>query len=271
MAVLLPGLVIAVVSVAALAAPLTGHDPVRVALADRMLPPAWLDGGTTQHLLGTDSFGRDVLTRVLYGARISLIVALSAIALGAVVGTAAGIVSGCLGGAVESFLMRVVDLMLSLPVVLIAIALAVAVGPSTALVTVVIAGLVWPRFARQIRGETLQVVQHDYVRYARAVGVPTWRVMLRHVLPNVAPTLLVLATLELGRVILLEASLSFLGSGVPPPHPSWGGMIAEGQGLIRTGWWIVVAPGLAVMLTVLSFNALGDWLRERLDPRLRQR
>jgi ABC-type dipeptide/oligopeptide/nickel transport system permease subunit len=258
--------------VLAIVAPLlTSHDPVRAELGNRIKPPAWVEGGSSANLLGTDGFGRDVLTRLAYGARISLGVALLSIVFGGAVGAALGIVAGYFGGIVDTVIMRLVDVFLAFPTLLLAIALAVAIGPSFRNIVIVISVLLWPRIARQVRGDALVVKTLGYMEYAGGIGVPAWRSMFTHVLPNTLPTILVIVTLELGHVILLEASLGFLGAGVPPPTPSWGQMVSEGQAFISTGWWISLFPGIAIMATVMMFNSLGDWLREYLDPRLKSR
>jgi ABC-type dipeptide/oligopeptide/nickel transport system permease subunit len=270
---LMPALPIAglvLFALAGISAPwLAPYDPVRNDLVNQLLPPAWLPGGDPAHLLGTDGFGRDIVARLLFGARISLLVAAIALAITVAIGTVVGITAGYLGGWVDSVLMRIVDVALTLPMILVALVLSIAIGPSFLNVVLVIGLLLWPRLARLVRGETLLLKQQDYVRYARAIGVPRWRVALRHVVPNVLPTVLVLATLEIGSVILLEASLSFLGAGIPQPQASWGSMIDDGRALVATGWWVALFPGIAIMLTVMSSNALGDWLRDYLDPRTR--
>jgi peptide/nickel transport system permease protein len=254
----------------AVAAPVVApHDPVHSSLRDSMLPPFWVDGGSTEHILGTDNLGRDVLSRLIYGARISLSVAALSLLIATLIGTAVGLTAGYLGGWVDFYLMRLVDMVLSLPTLLIALALAIAVGPSFTNLVLVIGFLLWVRIARLVRGETLLIKEYDYVRYSRAIGVPPLWILARHVLPNVMPTLLVAMTLEVGDVILIEAGLSFLGAGVPPPAPSWGIMISDGRALLATGWWIALFAGLAVTLAVLSTNSLGDWLRDRIDPTMR--
>lgn len=256
---------------AILAPVLSDHSPTVVDLANRLIPPAWLEGGDPQFLLGTDGFGRDIVTRLMYGARISLSVAFLALFFGGVLGAAIGIVSGYWGGRTDALLMRTVDIFLAFPTILFAIALAVAFGPSFWNITFVIAFLLWPNIARQVRGDTLVIMRENYMEYALGIGVSPLRNMFRHVLPNVAPTLLVVTTLELGKVILLEATLGFLGAGIPPPNASWGVMVSEGSGLVATGWWLALFPGLAITITVLSFNTLGDWMRDHFDPRLRDR
>jgi peptide/nickel transport system permease protein len=266
-----PLAILAIIAVAALAAPLlTPYDPVKTRLIDALLPPAWVDGGTAEHLLGTDRFGRDSFSRLLYGARVSLSVAAVSLLMATVIGTTVGVVAGYRGGWVGSVLMRLVDMVLSLPLILVALALAVALGPSFANLILVIGLLIWPRIARLIRAETLVLKEQEFVRYSRAIGVSGWIIVARHVLPNVFPTMLVAVTLEIGHVILLEAGLSFLGAGMPPPQASWGVMIADGRALIATGWWIALFPGLAIVITSMTSNALGDWLRDHFDPKLKE-
>jgi peptide/nickel transport system permease protein len=266
----LPILVLVAIPLLAIFAPLiTPWDPVKNNLLDAKLPPAWLPGGDPSHLLGTDRLGRDVFARLLYGARVSMSVATLALAIAVTIGSTVGIVAGYFGGWLGSVLMRLVDMVLSLPMVLIALALAIALGPSFTNMILVIGFLIWPNLARLVRADTLLLRQQEFVRYSRAIGVPDWRIILRHVIPNIVGTLLVAVALEIPHVILVEASLSFLGAGIPPPSASWGAMIADGRALIATGWWIALFPGLAIIVTVVSFNALGDWLRDHFDPRLR--
>ncbi|MBA7692402.1 Glutathione transport system permease protein GsiD [subsurface metagenome] len=229
-----------------------------------------MQGGSPEHLLGTDAFGRDTFSRLIYGARISLVVSLLAVFFAGSVGTAVGLIAGYFGGWVDVLLMRVVDVGLSIPLILMAIILVSVLGPSITNVILVILLLLWPRYARQIRAETLSIKQQPFVDLARVAGCSPIRIMWVHIFPNVIPSLLVLATLQVGWVIIMESSLSFLGVGIPPPQPAWGVMVADGRGLIATAWWISLWPGLAILLTVLSFNLLGDWLRDRLDPKLRQ-
>jgi peptide/nickel transport system permease protein len=250
---------------------LVDHSPTYQDLIRRMQPPAWVEGGSADYLLGTDGLGRDMLSRLLYGGRISLAVAGLAMLFGASFGTLLGLWAGYFGGIVDAVVMRVVDVLLALPTLLVAIVLAVAIGPSFWNVVFVVSFLLWPKITRQIRGEVLAVKEQDYVKYAEGIGRSRLSVMLRHLLPNVTPSLVVVATLELGHVVLLEASLSFIGAGIPPPNPSWGVMVDEGRALLATGWWLSLFPGLAIMVTVLIFNTLGDWLRDILDPRLKLR
>jgi peptide/nickel transport system permease protein len=229
-----------------------------------------MERGDWEHPLGTDRFGRDVLSRIIYGSRISLIVSLIAIGVAGTIGTLVGLLSGYRGGLTDALLMRLTDVGLSLPTILIAVVLVAVSEPSFGNVILVIALLLWPRFARQIRGETLAIKEQDFVALAVVAGRSSAWIIRRHIFPNVVPTLLVISTLQVGYVILLEGTLSFLGVGVPPPSPAWGLMIADGRGFLATAWWISLFPGLAMLLTVLAVNLLGDWLRDHLDPKLRQ-
>ena len=250
---------------------LTPHDPVKNNLADSLIPPAFIEGGQAEYLLGTDGFGRDVFTRLLFGARVSLMVAGLSLTIAVLIGTSVGVIAGYFGGAVDATLMRFVDVLLTMPTLLFALVLSIVVGASLQNVVLVLGFLIWPSIARLIRGETLLLRKRDFVRYAGAIGVPRYRILLRHVVPNVLPTLLVATTLEVANVIMTEASLSFLGAGVPPPTPSWGVMIDEGRALLATGWWIALFPGIAITVVVLSCNAVGDWLSDKFDPRAQGR
>jgi len=226
--------------------------------------------GTSKYLLGTDALGRDMLSRLIHGARISLIVAAVTLLVGGTVGVTLGLVAGWYGGWVDEVIMRLVDIMLSLPVVLVALVMVVALGQSFQIIVAVLAMWIWTRFARQVRGEVLQLKTQDYVSLAKVAGASTPRILLIHIFPGTINTLIVVATLQVGIVILLESVLSFLGAGVPPPTPAWGSMVAEGRDKLAGFWWISTLPGIAIMLTVMSLNLFGDWLRDKLDPRLRQ-
>lgn len=264
----LPITILGLVVAAAILAPvLTPYDPVKNDLVHKLIPPFWVEGGSTAHLLGTDGFGRDVLARLLYGARVSFLVAAFSLVIAVSVGSTVGVAAGYLGGRVDTLLMRLVDIVLAMPTILVALMFAVAVGPSFQNLVLILGFLIWPRIARLVRGEALLLKKQDFLRYAVAIGVPDLINATRHVLPNVLPTLLVATTLEIGHVILIEASLSFLGAGLPPPQASWGVMIADGRALIATGWWIALFAGLAITVTVLACNGLGDWLRDYLDPK----
>ena len=254
---------------AILAPQVAPYDPLQGSLSKRLKPPVWQEGGTNDHLLGTDKLGRDMLSRIIHGSRVSLMVSLVAIFVGGTIGTVLGLMSGYFGGWLDSLLMRMVDISLSLPTILLALVLVAAVGPSFGTVIGVLVVILWARYARLVRGETLSVKQRDFIARARVAGASHTRIMARYILPNVVNSLIVLATLQVGYVILLESALSFLGAGLPRPTPAWGLMIADGRELIVTAWWVSMFPGLAIMLTVLALNLLGDWLRDHLDPKLR--
>jgi len=266
-----PGAILAALVLTAVFAPyLAPQSPTEGDITQKLIPPVWMERGEGRHPLGTDRFGRDVLSRVIYGSRISLVVSLLAIGLSGTFGTALGLISGYRGGFTDSLLMRFADIGLSLPTILIAVVLVAVSEPSFRNVILVISLLLWPRFARQIRGETLGIKEQDFVALAVVAGRSSTWIISRHIFPNVVPTLLVISTLQVGYVILLEGTLSFLGVGVPPPNPAWGLMIADGRGFLATAWWITLFPGGAMLLTVLAVNLMGDWLRDHLDPKLRQ-
>ncbi len=226
--------------------------------------------GSTKYLLGTDQLGRDILSRIIFGARISLIVAAVALGVGGGIGVLVGLLSGWYGSWIDEILMRLVDIILSLPLILVALVLVVYVGQSLEMIMAVVALWIWPRFARMIRGEVLGLKTLDYVALARVAGASTPRILLVHLFPGTINTLIVVATLQVGIVILVEATLSFLGAGVPPPDPAWGSMVADGRDRLVDAWWVATMPGVAILITVLSLNLFGDWLRDTLDPKLRQ-
>ena len=263
-------IIVVLVLVAVLAPLLAPHSPTEQSLPDKLRPPAWQQGGSAQHLLGTDLLGRDVLSRLIYGARVSLTVALAALLAGGGVGLALGIVSGYVGGRVDSLIMRIVDATLTFPTILIALLLTVSLGQGLRTIVIAVTFIIWARFARVVRGEVLAVKARDFVDLARVRGCSHLRIMAVHIVPNVMNTFMVLLTLHIGFVIIVEASLSFLGAGIAPPTPSWGQMVADGRSHIAGAWWLSVVPGAAIMLVVLAFNLFGDWLRDWLDPRLRQ-
>jgi len=263
-------IVLALVVCAVFAPLLAPRSPVEGSLGERLIPPLGMEGARPGHPLGTDRLGRDTLSRLVYGARISLSVSIVGIVLTGTLGSFIGLLAGFLGGWVDTLLMRVVDISLSLPGILIAVLLSVVFEPSFTNVIIVVVFLLWPSYARLVRGETLGLKQQEFVALARIAGCSNLTIMLRHIVPNVIPSILVLATLHVGYVIVLEAALSFLGVGIPPPTPSWGVMVADGRGLIEQAWWVSILPGIAILVTVLSLNILGDWVRDRLDPKLRQ-
>jgi peptide/nickel transport system permease protein len=246
------------------------HDPLKGALSKRLKPPVWAQGGSIEYPLGTDKMGRDILSRIIYGSRISLMVSFVAIFVGGSIGTTLGLMSGYFGGKVDALIMRLVDISLSLPTILLALVLVSAIGPSFGTVITVVAVLLWARYARLARGETLSIKEQDFIARARVAGASHTRIMVRYILPNIVNSLVVLATLQVGAVILLESTLSFLGVGIPRPTPAWGVMVADGRELIVTAWWVSMFPGIAIMLTVLALNLFGDWLRDHLDPKLKQ-
>lgn len=245
------------------------QDPLEGRVTERLTPPVWQEGGSWDHPLGTDKVGYDIASRVIHGARVSLIVAGLSILTGGFVGTTLGLIAGYYGGWVDHVIMRLVDIKLSIQAVLLALVLVGVLGPGFHTVIIVIALVLWVRYARLVRGETLSLKNQDFVAKARVAGASNIRIMARHIFPNVVNTIIVLATLEVGQVILLEAGLSFLGVGIPRPTPAWGLMVADGRDLIVRAWWVAFFPGMAILLTVLSMNLLGDWLRDKLDPKLR--
>src|SRR5881397_1847277 len=247
------------------------HDPQVGLLGERFRPPAWQQGGSVAHLLGTDHVGRDVLSRLIFGARVSMIVGFTAVIVAGAIGTGLGILSGFLGGWVDQVIMRLTDTWLALPALTFAIFLAAIVGPSMWNIVIILGITYWTRYARVTRGEVLSLKEREFVRLAIVAGCSKWKIMLRHILPNVINSAIVLGTLMVGVVIITEATLSFLGVGVPPPQPAWGLMLSDGKQSLMVGrWWLTIFPGAAIMLMVLSANVLGDWLRVKLDPQLRQ-
>ena len=264
-------ILVTVALVAIFADVLAPHNAEVGTLGDRFRPPAWQAGGSQTYLLGTDHLGRDMLSRLIFGARVSMVVGFTAVIVAGFIGTVLGIISGYHGRWVDQVIMRFTDTWLALPVLTFAIFLAVILGPSEFNIIIILGAVFWTRYARVIRGEVLSVKERDFVRLAVVAGCSKWTIMRRHILPNVINTAIVLATLQLGVVIVTEAALSFLGVGVPPPKPAWGLMLADGKkGMMAGYWWLTVLPGSCIMLMVLSANLLGDWLRVKLDPQLRQ-
>lgn len=245
------------------------HSPFQGSLSQRLKPPAFL-GGPSEHLLGTDAQGRDILSRIIYGARVSAIVAAAGILIGGVVGVTLGLIAGYFGGWSDAIISRMAEVTMSVPIILVAIVLATAIGASFTSVVIIVALYLWSVYARQTRAETLKWRESLFVRRARVVGCSNPRILFRHILPNMVNTLIVLVTLQVGFVIVFEASLSFVGVGIPRPNPAWGLMVSEGRDFVLTAWWVPFFPGAAIVLTVLAFNLLGDWLRDHLDPKLRQ-
>jgi peptide/nickel transport system permease protein len=269
---LIPITILAVIALTAIFANvLAPHNPEVGSLTARFRPPVWQTGGSMDHILGTDQLGRDVLSRLIFGARVSLVVGFTAVIVAGVIGTTLGILAGYIGGWVDQAIMRLTDAWLALPGLTFAIFLAAIVGPSMWNIVIILGAVYWTRYARVVRGEVLSLKEREFVRLAVVAGCSRMTIMWRHILPNVVNSAIVLATLMLGVVIVTEASLSFLGVGVPPPQPAWGLMLSDGkQGLMVGYWWLTVMPGCCIMLMVLSANLLGDWLRVKLDPQLRQ-
>ena len=267
----LAGLVlVGLVAAMAIAAPfLSPHDPAAQNIANRLQPPFWDQSGSFQHPLGTDSVGRDILSRVLYGSRISLVVGLTATVASGLLGVSMGLVAGYLGGSSDSVISRVGDVQQAIPFLVLAIAVAAMLGPGLVNLLLVLVLTTWVMFFRVVRGEVLSVREEPYVLSARAIGCTHGRIMLRYILPNVAASIIVIATLLVASMIIFEASLSFLGLGVPSDVPTWGRIVADGREYVASEWWIAFFPGLAILITVMGFNLLGDWLREALDPRQR--
>ncbi|MFC2025079.1 ABC transporter permease [Chloroflexota bacterium] len=263
-------IILAILFVALFAPLITPHNPDEITLPQRLQPPAWEEGGSPEHLLGTDTLGRDLLTRIFYGARVSLIVVALVLSAGGMVGLSLGILAGYRKGIVGAIIMRVVDSLMAIPGFLMALVFAMSLQPGMKTIVIAIAITMWARFARVIRGEVLSVATRDYILQAKVAGCSPLRIMILHILPNIFNTFMIIISLNVGWVILIEASLSFLGVGIPPPTPSWGQMVSEGRGYITTAWWICFFPGLSLSLAVLAFNLFGDWLRDKLDPKLRQ-
>jgi peptide/nickel transport system permease protein len=261
--------VLVTVAVVSIFAPwVAPYDPVAQDLQARNLPPFWLEGGTLEHLVGTDSLGRDLLSRIIFGARISMIVGVSTVIIQTGLGVTIGLIAGFRRGWVDTIFMRIADVWLAIPFLVLAIAIAVLFGPGL-VNTVLVLGLVgWVTYARVVRGEVLSVREREYVLAARTMGVKAFPMIRRHILPNVTASILVVATLQVSRMIIAEASLSFLGLGIQPPEAAWGSMIADGRDRLSLQWWVSTMPGIALLLTTLAINLLGDSLRDILDPKL---
>jgi peptide/nickel transport system permease protein len=273
----LPGIVLATLVFSAIfAGSLTPYGPTKNSLRERNTPPVWIDGGSSKHWLGTDHVGRDVLTRLIHGARISLVVMAIALASGLVIGVTLGLLAGYYGRWIDEVILRIVDIWHALPFLLVALVVVVvsnkAQWPVSQQVIVMglLALLTWSNFVRNIRAEVLVLKEREFIQYAKLAGASDIRIVWRHLLPSVFNTTIVLATLSTGGLILAEASLSFLGAGIPSPRPAWGVMVAEARDYVATAWWLAFFPGMAIFLVVMSLNFMGDWLRDRLDPRLRQ-
>jgi peptide/nickel transport system permease protein len=263
-------LVVLGVLLAAAFAPLVApFDPLEQDIGQRLREPGWQDAQGRVHPLGTDHLGRDILSRIVFGSRIALVVGLAAVVISGLLGMLIGLLAGYFGGRVDDFLMRLADIQLAFPFILLAIAVIGVLGPSLRNIIIVIGVSSWVVYARVVRGEVLSIREREYVQAAIALGSQHWRVLRHHVLPNTLTPWLVVATLDMARVIVIESALSFLGLGVQPPTPTWGGMLADGRVYLSTAWWLATFPGLAILITVLGINLFGDGLRDTLDPRLK--
>lgn len=262
--VLLVGLVL-ICAVAGFA--IAPHDPTQQVLEWRFLPPVWAEGGTWNHILGGDNLGRDIFSRILVGARTSIAVAVVVVAVAATVGSILGAIAGYTGGVVDNIIMRLVDFLLAFPFLLLALMIMAILGPGFWTMVLALSIALWVNYARVVRGEALRISQMEFVEAARSIGVPDWRIVIGHVVPNVLPSVLVLGTLEVAQVIIAEAALSFLGLGMQPPIPSWGKMISEGRDFMYDAPWLLLGPGVAILLTSIGVNLFGDFLRDFVDPR----
>ncbi len=249
---------------------LTPHAPDAISLRDAMQPPVWQEGGSTRFLLGTDNLGRDILSRIIAGARISVTIAAYAILLSGFIGALLGMAAGYFGGIVDAVISRLIDIQMSVPALPLAMLFAAVLPPGEGMVVLVIVLTYWTWYARIVRGDVLSLRERDYIALAKVAGVSTPTIFWRHLTPNILNIMLVLATLQFGSVIVFEAGLSFLGLGIQPPQVSWGGMLADGRNFIEVAWWLITVPGIAIMAACLASNLLGDWLRDTFDPMRRQ-
>ena len=263
-------MVLGVIFSAVLAPWISPHDPILQDVEKRLFPPVWQEGADPNYLLGTDHLGRDIVSRLIYGARISIVVSVSAVALSAVLGTLIGLFSGFYGGKVDNIFMRLADVQLAFPFILLAIAIIAVLGPNLQNIILTMGITGWVIYARVVRAEVLSLREKEFITSVRALGGSNGRIIFNHLFPNVVPPIIVIVTLEMARMIIMEAALSFLGLGIQPPTPTWGGMLADGRVYLVTSWWLATFPGLVIMLVVLGINLLGNWLRDMLDPRLTQ-
>jgi ABC-type dipeptide/oligopeptide/nickel transport system permease subunit len=262
------GLLLAIVAAAVFAPWVSPHDPLAVNIRHRLAPPVWMEGGTTQHLLGTDQVGRDLLSRMIYGGRVSLVVGVAAVLLSATIGVLLGLGAGYFGGRPDWTIMTAINVMLTFPFVLLALAVIAVLGPSLGNMIIVLGAAGWPIYARIIRAETMAIREREFVLAGRALGMSHARIIFRQILPNLISPIVVIATLQVAQVIILESFLSFLGLGIQPPTPAWGNMLGEGRVYMLNSWWIATFPGLAIFLTTLVINLMGNALRDWLDPHL---
>lgn len=267
---LLATLVLLGIIVMAVFAPLlTSHDPYARQIVMRLKPPMWVEGGSAKFILGTDEMGRDLLTRLIFGARTSLVVALTVPIVSATIGVLLGLASGFWGGKVDAVIMTLVDIALTFPFLLLAMALIGVMGMGLKNIVLVLGLTNWPAFARLVRGQTLTVKEREFVHAARALGAREWKIALKHVLPNLVSSIIVLTSMQTAAAIIAESSLSFLGMGVPSPTAAWGTMLADGRPYVETAWWLALFPGLMILITSLCLNVVGDRVRDVLDPKLK--
>lgn len=267
------GLVIVVIVIltAILASILSPHDPKHTEVSKRFTPPMWMEGGSAQHPLGTDNLGRDELSRIIHGSKVSLMVGIGAVVLAGVIGIVFGLIAGFYGGWIDLVIMRIVDAFLAIPGILFMLVILSVLGPNTITLVLVLGLTNWTQYARIVRGEVLSVKERDFVRAARAIGTKDFGIIMKHIFPNIVSSLIVISTLSVATTIILEASLSFLGLGIQPPTVSWGGMLSDGRQYLATSWWVATFPGIAITITVLGIIFLGDFIRDVLDPRMKAR
>lgn len=246
---------------------LAPHNPAAINAGNMLKPPFWMEGGSSAHLLGTDNLGRDILSRIIYGSQVSLLVGVTSVVVAGIIGVTIGLIAGYYGGFIDNLLMRVVDSFLAIPTILFALVILTIFGPSIVTLIFVLGATNWVNYARLVRGEVLSIKERDYVRAAHSIGVKNHKIILRHLLPNVISSFIVISTLSVATTIILEASLSFLGLGIQPPDVSWGLILSDGRDYLATSWWLATFPGIAITITVLGIIFLGDWLRDILDPR----
>jgi peptide/nickel transport system permease protein len=264
------GVLLLIVATAVFAPLIAPYDPLAVDIRHRLSPPAWMEHGAAEHLLGTDQVGRDLLARMIYGGRVSLVVSVAAVVISATIGVLLGLGAGYFGGNTDWTIMTVINVMLTFPFVLLALAVIAVLGPSLLNMIIVLGVAGWPIYARVVRAETLAIREREFVVAGRALGMSHLRLMFRQILPNLVSTIVVIATLQVAQVIILESFLSFLGLGVQPPTPAWGNMLGEGRLYMLNSWWIATFPGLAIFLTTLVINLMGNALRDWLDPHLKE-
>ena len=263
------GVLLVIVAATVLAPWISPHDPLAVNIRHRLAPPAWMAGGSAENLLGTDQVGRDLLSRMIYGGRVSLVTGVAAVLMSATIGVLLGLAAGYFGGSTDWTIMTVINVMLTFPFVLLALAVIAVLGPNLVNMIIVLGVAGWPIYARTVRAETLTIRERDFVVAARALGMSHLRLVFRQIVPNLVSVIVVIATLQVAQVIVLESFLSFLGLGIQPPTPSWGNMLGEGRLYMLNSWWIATFPGLAIFLTTLVINLMGNSLRDWLDPHMR--